>query len=131
MFCISQAKRFKIDDKKWKNHDICLNALEYSIRKAGTSGGLAFAVAIISLLSNKLVDSYTCFTGEITLHGEITKVGGIKEKVIGAYNNGYKIIYLPLENQFDLLSVPEEIKNKMEIHLVNSFEEVYQSLFSS
>ncbi len=129
MYCLSQTKHFKIDEKKWKNHDICLNALEYAIRKAGSSGGLAFAVSIISLLLNKVVDPYACFTGEITLHGEIAKVGGIKEKVIGAYNNGYKTVYLPLENQFDLLSVPEEIKTKMDIRLVSTFEEVFQALF--
>ena len=72
-----------------------------------------------------------CFTGEVTLHGDICKVGGIKEKIIGAYNNGYKIIFIPEDNKNDLVKVPDEIKNSLEIKCVSNYEEVYNYLFNN
>ena len=68
-------------------------------------------------------------TGEITLKGDILKVGGIKEKIIGAYNNNYKKVFIPIENENDLIRVPENIKNQIEIICVESFEDVYNVLF--
>ena len=77
----------------------------------------------------KEVPNTTTFTGEITLHGDVLKVGGIKEKIIGAYNNGYKKIFIPLENKNDLVKVPENIKNTVEIILVTDYQEVFNELF--
>ena len=78
---------------------------------------------------NIMVDDKICFTGEIDLYGDILKVGGIKEKIIGAYNNNYKKVFIPIENENDLLRVPENIKNQIEIICVESFEDVYNELF--
>lgn len=128
-FVKSKVKDFGIDVKKLSNNDININALNYAIKKDGTSGGLAFTTSIISLLLNKEVSNQTAFTGEITLHGDILKVGGIKEKIIGAYNNGYKKIFIPLENKNDLIKVPDNIKNIVDIKLVSSYQEVYDDLF--
>ena len=128
-YIIRNSTTFGLDQKKIMSKDIHINALVYSIKKAGTSGGLAIASAILSLLLNKEIPAEVAFTGEIDLHGDILKVGGIKEKIIGAYNNNYKKVFIPIENENDLLRVPENIKNQIEIICVESFEDVYNELF--
>ena len=128
-YIIRNASTFGLDQKKIASKDIHINALCYSIKKAGTSGGLAIASAIVSLLLDKAVPADVAFTGEIDLHGDILKVSGIKEKIIGAYNNNYKKVFIPIENENDLIRVPENIKNQIEIICVESFEDVYNDLF--
>lgn len=128
-YCLSQIKKFKLNEELINNNTICLNALKYGIKKSGTSGGVAIATSIISLLLNIEVDAKTCFTGEITLHGDISKVGGIKEKIIGAYNNGYKRVFIPKENKNDLLDVPMKIQDKIEIITVENYSEIFDILF--
>lgn len=125
----SNHKDFKIKDSIISDYDIHINALNYNIKKDGTSGGIAFATSILSLILDIEVDNKIGFTGEITLHGDIYKVGGIKEKLIGAYNNGFKKVFIPTENKNDLERVPEEVKNKLEIICVSNYKEIYNTLF--
>ena len=125
----SNLNTYKLDEDILTNHDIHLNALNYNIKKEGTSGGVAFVTSILSILLNKEVSSNIGFTGEITLHGDIYKVGGIKEKIIGAYNNDFKRVYIPLENKNDLENIPDEIKNNIEIKCVSNYEEIFKDLF--
>lgn len=127
-YIIANLKNFGIDKKVIEENDININALTH-MKKDGTSGGVAFATSIISLLLNKSVDKNVCFTGEITLHGDIFKVGGIKEKVIGAYNFGFKRVYVPDQNKSDLETIPDYIKNKIEIILVNNYKTIFNDLF--
>ena len=130
-YVLANAKNFKIKEEVLLNNDIHINALKYNIKKEGTSGGVAFVTAIISLALNKVVDEHIGFTGEITLHGDIYKVGGIKEKLIGAYNNGFTTVYIPLENKNDLVTIPEEVKNKINICCVSNYQEIYKNLFTN
>lgn len=125
----SNLDKYKLDENVLNTHDIHINALNYNIKKEGTSGGVAFVTSIISNLLNIEVDTNIGFTGEITLHGDIYKVGGIKEKIIGAYNNDFKKVYIPLENKNDLENIPEEIKNNIEIKCVSNYEEIFKDLF--
>ncbi len=127
-YIIANLKNFGIDKKVIEENDININALTH-MKKDGTSGGVAFATSIISLLLNKSVDKNVCFTGEITLHGDIFKVGGIKEKIIGAYNFGFKRVYVPDQNKSDLETIPDYIKNKIEIILVNNYKTIFNDLF--
>lgn len=128
-YCLSKASTYKIDISKLKKNSIHINALNYGIKKDGTSGGVALTTAIISLATDTIVDPYTCFTGEITLHGDISKVGGVKEKIIGAFNSGYNRVFIPNDNAVDLISVPDEIKNNIEIITVKNYEDIYNILF--
>ena len=128
-YVFSNLSTFKIDKKKLNSYDININALT-NMKKDGTSGGVAFTTSIISLLLDIQVDNDIAFTGEITLHGDIYKVGGIKEKLIGAYNYGYKKVYIPLENKSDLDSIPDYIKNGIEIKCVSNYKSIYNDLFS-
>lgn len=124
----SNQDNFKIDSNMF-NKSILINALNYGVKKDGSSGGLAICVSLLSLLLNKKIDSSNAFSGEITLHGDILPVGGIKEKIIGAYNNGFTNIYLPIGNKNDILKVNEEIINKLNIVYVSNFREIYEKLF--
>lgn len=86
-----------------------------SIPKDGPSSGVAQAVALISLLSARAVPPSLAMTGELTLRGRITAVGGIKEKLIGALRAGVKTVLLPAQNRKDVKDLPEEVKTGLEI----------------
>lgn len=128
-YIIGHSDYLNINKDKLKKLDIHINTLNYNIKKEGTSGGCAFTTSLLSLILGIEVDSSIAFTGEITLHGDICKVGGIKEKIIGAYNNGFKKIYIPKENINDLINVPDYIKKSIDIHCVSSYKEIYDELF--
>ena len=82
-----------------------------------------------SALKNKKIPSDIAFTGEITLNGNIKRIGGLKEKLIAAYNSGIKTMYIPLDNEVDLKDIPEIIKKDMNIKLVSNYDEVYNGIF--
>ena len=126
---ISYIKYMKYTNKNINNYDIHVNLLNSGIKKDGSSGGAAITTALLSVLKNKKIDSSIAMTGEITLNGDILAVGGIKEKIIGAYNNDIKTIYIPKGNKLDLDSIPEDIKSKVNIKLVSSYKEIYKDLF--
>lgn len=128
-YILGNSNQFKITLTKIKKLDIHINALNYNIKKEGTSGGLAFTTSLLSLFLEKEIPSNIAFTGEITLHGDVCKVGGIKEKIIGAYNNGFKKIYIPEENTPDLINVPDYIKESLEIKCISDYMEIYKDLF--
>ena len=68
-------------------------------------------------------------TGEISLRGDILKIGGLKEKIIGAYNDGVKKIFIPHTNSCDLEEIPEVVKEKVKIILVKNYKEIFNALF--
>ena len=119
----------KINDYYFKNKDFHVHMLDASTKKDGPSAGVSITTSIISLILNKRVNSKIAFTGEISLSGNILQVGGIKEKLIAAYNNGIKIIFIPKENHNDLDKVPEEIKKELNIIEVSNYIEVYNNIF--
>ena len=68
-------------------------------------------------------------TGEITLRGKVLPVGGLKEKLISAVTNGIDTVYLPLDSSKDLVSLPNEVRDKLNIILVEDYEDLYKQLF--
>ena len=125
----ANLKDFGLKDFCFNIKDIHIHFLEGAIKKDGPSAGIAITTSILSLILNKKVENDIAFTGEISLNGEILKVGGIKEKIIGAYNHGIKTVYIPFGNELDLEEIPEEIKNKLKIVLVKNYKEIYEELF--
>lgn len=111
------------------NEDIHVHFLDASSKKDGPSAGLALSVALCSLKENKKVPSDVAFTGEVSLNGSILKIGGLKEKLIAAYNKNIKVVYMPKSNSEDLENVPKLILDNMEIIPVSNFNEVYTKLF--
>lgn len=109
--------------------DIHFHYLSADTKKDGPSAGLASIVALLSVLEKKKIPSDIAFTGEISLNGNILKIGGLKEKLIGAHNNGIKTVYIPASNEMDLVYLPDVIKENMEINLTSNIDEIYTKLF--
>ncbi len=120
-------KLFGIDYDIFKN-DIHINVPNIAIKKEGPSAGVAITTSLISALSNFEVSNKIAFTGEITLRGNILKVGSIKEKIIGAYINNIDTIFIPYSNLSDLEELQPEIKDKIKFIPVKKYEEVYNYL---
>ena len=111
------------------NIDLHFHLLDASTKKDGPSAGLSIVMALISLLEKRTIPSDVAFTGELTLNGKILKIGGLKEKLIGAYNKNINTVYIPTRNVSDLKDIPKEIVNKLEIIPVENFNELYKIFF--
>ncbi len=125
----SNAKYFQINENFFLQKDVHIHVLEGSIPKNGPSAGVAITTSLISLYTNSKVPSDVAMTGEMTLRGEILAVGGIKEKVISAYNQNITTIYLPKQNEMDVKEVPKEIRDNMHIIFVKQYKDIYRYLF--
>ncbi len=119
----------KINDYYFKTKDIHVHMLDGATKKDGPSAGSAITLAILSLILNKAVNNNIALTGEMSLSGDILPIGGLKEKIIGAYNSGISIVFVPKKNHNDLDNIPEEVKKKTSIIEVNNFIEVYNNIF--
>lgn len=125
----SNAKKYKIDLTKLENTCIHINAIETAIKKDGPSAGTALTTAIISSLTNKVVPESYAMTGEMTLTGKVLPIGGLKEKSIGAYAAGVKTIIIPKKNEPDIDDIPKEVRNKLNIIMVDNYGEIYDEIF--
>lgn len=108
--------------------DLHFHYLSADLKKDGPSAGLATIMALLSLLEKKKIASDIAFTGEISLNGNVLKIGGLKEKLIGAYNHGIKEVFIPKDNEMDLVYLPQIVKEKMTINLVSNIDEAYTKL---
>ncbi len=124
----ANANIFGIDGEKFIKNDIHIHIPEGATPKDGPSAGIAITTAIISSLSNRIVDSTIAYTGEITLRGNILPIGGLKEKSIGALRNGIKTIYIPSDNIKDLDDIPKEIKQKLHYIDFNNYIDLFKNL---
>lgn len=123
----SNYELFGIDKNLFKK-DIHINIPNIQIKKDGPSAGIALTLSIISALTNKSLPANISETGEISLRGNILRVGGIKEKAIGAYLNHIEYVFIPQSNKEDLNSVPKEIKEKIKFITVRNFMDIYKYL---
>jgi ATP-dependent Lon protease len=95
-----------------------------AIPKDGPSAGIAIATALVSEMSDRPVRRDVAMTGEITLRGRVLPIGGLKEKVLGAHRAGIRVIVLPKENEADIEDIPDEVRNLLSFHPVETLEEV-------
>ena len=95
-----------------------------AIPKDGPSAGIAIATALVSEMADRPVRQDVAMTGEITLRGRVLPIGGLKEKVLGAHRAGIKVIIIPKGNEADVEDVPEEVRNALEFHPVETLNEV-------
>ena len=95
-----------------------------AIPKDGPSAGIAIALALVSEMSNRKVRRDVSMTGEITLRGRVLPIGGIKEKVLGAHRAGIKEVIIPKANEADLEDVPDEVREQLIFHPVETMREV-------
>jgi ATP-dependent Lon protease len=120
----SRSELFGIDPEFNENMDLHLHVPEGAIPKDGPSAGITMATALVSALSKIAVRKDVAMTGEITLRGKVLPVGGIKDKVLAAFRGGITEVILPKENEKDLEEIPVEVREAMEMHLVESMDEV-------
>jgi ATP-dependent Lon protease len=113
----------------FKTTDLHIHVPSGSIPKDGPSAGIALFATIASLVLGRSVDSKLAMTGEVTLRGAVTPVGGIKEKLIAAHRAGIRRILLPKFNERDLKDLPSEVRADLEITLVEKVSEVLKLVF--
>lgn len=120
----SQTEKLGIDPDFYKNKDIHVHVPEGGVPKDGPSAGITLATAIISALSNKKVRRDVAMTGEITLRGRVLPIGGLKEKLSAARRANVKQVLIPIENVRDLVDVPKQILDEMQITPVKTMDDV-------
>ncbi len=125
----SRSDIFGLEPGFHADQDLHIHVPEGAIPKDGPSAGITMASALISALLQVPVRGDVAMTGEITLRGKVLPVGGIKDKVLAAYRAGIFEILLPKENDKDLEEVPEEVRDEMTFHLVESMDEVLEAVF--
>jgi ATP-dependent Lon protease len=119
----SHAAALQIADDMF-DRDIHIHVPAGAIPKDGPSAGVTMASAVVSALSGRAVRHDIAMTGEITLRGRVMPIGGVKEKILGAVRAGISTIILPKENEPDLEDLPKEVRDKVEVFLVQELGEV-------
>jgi len=122
----SRAKRLGIDEDFYQKNDLHIHLPEGATPKDGPSAGIGMCTAIVSALTGIPVRADVAMTGEITLRGEVLPIGGLKEKLLAAQRGGIKIVLIPEENTKDLAEIPDNIKNKLDIHPVKWIDQVFE-----
>ena len=120
----SRAETLGIDPKFYENQDIHIHVPEGATPKDGPSAGAAMCTAVTSVLSKIPVRSDVAMTGEITLRGEVLKIGGLKEKLLAAHRGGIKMVLIPEGNVRDLKEIPDNIKKELDIRPVKWIDDV-------
>jgi ATP-dependent Lon protease len=110
----SVADKYGIDQEFYKNNDIHIHAPEGAVPKDGPSAGVTMTTALVSALSGSPVRSDVAMTGEITLHGNVLPIGGLREKTMAAYKAEIKKVVIPKANVPDLEEVDEAVKSAIE-----------------
>ena len=120
----TRAESLGIDPDDFSKKDLHIHVPEGAIPKDGPSAGITMATAMVSALTSKRARHDVAMTGEITLRGKILPIGGIKEKLLAAHRFGLKTLILSKENEKDLADIPEEVREDLTIHLVDTIDEV-------
>ncbi len=108
------------------NYDLHIHVPEGATPKDGPSAGIAMCTALVSVLTGIPVRATVAMTGEITLRGEVLKIGGLKEKLLAAHRGGITEVIIPKDNERDLKEIPDNIKNDLTIHPVKWVDEVLE-----
>ncbi len=119
----ARAEKLSLDPAFLSKIDVHVHLPQGGIPKDGPSGGLAILVSLASMLTGIKVRSDVAMTGEVTLRGNVLRIGGVKDKVLAAHRAGIKHVILPKLNLPDLDEVPKEIRTALQIHLVSHVEE--------
>ncbi len=118
----SRAAQFGVKEDFYRTKDVHIHVPAGAIPKDGPSAGITMAVALISALTGRPARKEVAMTGEITLHGKVLPVGGIREKVLAAHRAGVKKVILPRENQKDLEEVPQQVRDELEFVFVEDVD---------
>jgi ATP-dependent Lon protease len=127
----SRARRLGIKDEMFEKRDVHIHVPDGATPKDGPSAGAAMTTAFVSALTGIPVRAHVAMTGEITLRGEVTAIGGLKEKLLAARRGGIKTVLIPQDNVKDLQDIPENVKNQLEIVPVRWIDQVLEFALES
>ncbi len=122
----SRSEVLGIAQEFYKDHDFHIHVPEGATPKDGPSAGVAMCTALVSALTGIPVRANVAMTGEITLRGEVLPIGGLKEKLLAALRGGIEIVLIPSENERELVEIPKNIKQNLDIRPVRWIDEVLE-----
>lgn len=120
----SRADKLGINPEFHEKRDIHIHVPDGATPKDGPSAGIAMCTALVSCLTGNPVKSEVAMTGEISLRGKVLPIGGLKEKLLAAHRGGIKTVIIPKDNVKDLEEIPENAKRDLNIHAVETIDEV-------
>ena len=118
-----------IDSTFFEKTDVFVHFPEGATPKDGPSAGIAITLCLLSSLIQRSIPEDISFTGEITLHGTVLPIGGLREKILAAYRGGIRRIICPNKNKKDIIDIPDEILSDLTFHFVENFDEVIDIVF--
>lgn len=122
----SRSRMLGINEDFYQKNDIHIHLPEGATPKDGPSAGIGIVTAMVSALTGIPVRADVAMTGEITLRGEVLQIGGLKEKLLAAHRGGIKTVLIPQDNVKDLVEIPDNIKNRLDIHPVKWIDQVLE-----
>ncbi|MBR1950964.1 MAG: endopeptidase La [Lentisphaeria bacterium] len=125
----SIASEWNVDPEYFNTTDFHIHVPDGATPKDGPSAGVTMTMALLSLIRKKCLKSYVSMTGEVTLHGRVTAIGGLREKCVAALRAGIREVILPEENRKDFEELPEQVREKLEFHFVKDFREAVKAAF--
>ena len=120
----ARADKLGINSEFHEKRDIHIHVPDGATPKDGPSAGIAMCTALVSCLTGNPVRADVAMTGEISLRGKVLPIGGLKEKLLAAHRGGIKTVLIPKENVKDLEEIPENVKQNLAIHSVETIDEV-------
>ncbi|OOZ42550.1 S16 family serine protease, partial [Solemya elarraichensis gill symbiont] len=121
----SRAESLGIAPDFYQKQEAHIHVPEGATPKDGPSAGIGMCTALVSALTGIPVKADVAMTGEITLRGEVLPIGGLKEKLLAAHRGGIKMVVIPEENEKDLVEIPKNVKEGLDIRPVKWIDEVF------
>ena len=118
-----RAEEYGLNAEYFEKHDLHIHVPEGAVPKDGPSAGVALSCALISAIAGIPARCDVAMTGEVTLHGDVLPIGGVREKLLAAYRMGITRILLPRENEKDLEEIDSEILGKLEVTPISTVDE--------
>ena len=127
----SKAPEFGIQPNTFEEKDIHIHVPEGATPKDGPSAGVAMITSLVSVLTGIPVRYDVAMTGEISLRGKVMPIGGLKEKLLAAHRSGVKKVLIPIENEKDLVEIPDNVKKGLEIIPMTKVDQVLEHALAS
>ena len=118
------SEKLGINSEFHEKCDIHIHVPDGATPKDGPSAGIAMCTALVSCLTGNPVRADVAMTGEISLRGKVLPIGGLKEKLLAAHRGGIKTVLIPKDNVKDLEEIPDNVKENLAIHAVETIDEV-------
>lgn len=122
----SRAAALGLESDFYQQYDVHIHVPEGATPKDGPSAGIGMCTRLVSALTQIPVKANVAMTGEITLRGEVLPIGGLKEKLLAAHRGGIRTVIIPEENERDLVEIPKNIKQNLDIKPVRWIDDVLE-----